>query len=579
MISSNYLAFNFHSFSNIDVMKIIDKEKNTNLHLICSQGDDGALSRVLSSAVEVDLEVKNGAANTPLIEAINEGRQVTVELLLKLGSKRTDNCTNDGNALHAAVKTGIPQLVSIVLQSGAVDLETKNLAGETPLIEAITLCNQQIVELLFEAGANTDSCTDKGWTVLHVAIKTGKLELVRTVLKYVKPMMMTNIIDSKEGGIDSKEGGPPLHYAINMCNEPIILELINYAVENQKDALELKDQKLLTPFVAAIRKKSSAAIANAFIDAGFDVNTRIMNSDGKEAWSVLHEACANNEAFAMVLLARGALISTGGPMFRFENDKIECVSKVPPIIPAASKGSKELVQALINAGDDPHFVCEDGTNPLYFAIENRNIDVLELFLKLGVNLNPKIPVDRAPLFRAKGNVKQVQLLLEHGANMNIKNSNKETPFEVICKASSLDYELVSLFLTHGANPNILVSNGRHGVTKLLHKVVLEEGKKELFDARAKLIIQLLNAGANANFKDANGHNSLHKFIYWVTYPSKYNYLYKSETVLQITQLFIDKGASISSETKKLFDEYLGKHPNETLRAIVDKKHAAECIIM
>lgn len=77
-------------------------------------------------------------------------------------------------------------------------------------------------------------------------------------------------------------------------------------------------------------------------------------------------------------------------------------------------------------------------SPLYTAIQNQNVEVVETLLKTTpTKLVGFLVVNRAAWWSSKNNTKMVAVLLKHGFDKNLKNVAKETLFFQACKDSNI----------------------------------------------------------------------------------------------------------------------------------------------
>lgn len=91
----------------------------------------------------------------------------------------------------------------------------------------------------------------------------------------------------------------------------------------------------------------------------------------------------------------------------------------------------------------------------------------------------------------------VKLLLEHGAKVDARNVDNQTPLHLACLSQCV--ETVELLIKHRADVNAIYKDGRSA----LHAAIVKESK--CFEC-AKL---LLKAGVNVNKPDAYGYTPLH----------------------------------------------------------------------
>lgn len=80
----------------------------------------------------------------------------------------------------------------------------------------------------------------------------------------------------------------------------------------------------------------------------------------------------------------------------------------------------KLVLALLEMGADPRVTGEDGETALYLAIEERDINVAQILLERGVDVNGQPDKDKIPLYVAlwKSDEAAMKLLLGHGARID-----------------------------------------------------------------------------------------------------------------------------------------------------------------
>lgn len=580
------------SFLLENCMRIADKEGNTYLHLICSQGNVEVLRQTMNSGLKIDLEVKNRQGNTPLIEAIISRREIIIELLLQAEVKTGYSEDNGLTALHASVKTRMPGIIKTLLLHGAdttvtvdregntylhelcamgnieilklileskkpIDLDVRNYSGTTPLIEAFNGNHLEIVRLLLEYGAETTGCD--GWTALHAALKSGELSIVRDLLNrgakltvydpskpgryhafstgYVVPSNYQVFPNLFRHGIEdgSLFAGTPLHYALRMPNEPIAIELIKYAKTHQPEAFEMASQISLPAFTLACSNPHfTRAVAATFLDIGTDPNIH----------NALHSSCFYNPDIASFLLEQGAWIVHGSISQPISVAERRVAAKIiNPIMTATmGAGTKELIQQLISAGDNPHFVCPDGKNALYYAtMREDSKSIVELLLNYQVNPNQRMH-DRSetPLNNAvqKESVQTVEMLLQHKASPN---------------------DVITIRTTHWPSP----------LEKVSHTTALFTAISKM---NAEIISILLKYGANPSTKNDAGNTPLQEYM------RSHAQSNPIETVLKITKLFIQEGnVKIDSGLKEVYDGYLKSHPNEELRQLVDAKTPSSVI--
>ena len=127
---------------------------------------------------------------------------------------------------------------------------------------------------------------------------------------------------------------------------------------------------------------------------------------------------------------------------------------------------------------------------------SRDLGAIRDMIAMGEDLNQKDDEGSTPIFSAveDGNLDAVKLLLDHGAKVNVRNDEKETPLMMINEETSL--ELVELLLERGAKVNRVASNGDTALIR-----VAGEGRPEVLRA-------LIRAGADLNIQNEDGLTAL-----------------------------------------------------------------------
>jgi ankyrin repeat protein len=134
---------------------------------------------------------------------------------------------------------------------------------------------------------------------------------------------------------------------------------------------------------------------------------------------------------------------------------------------------------------------------LHRVCQNKDLAMAELLLQHGAEVNVLIPGKGTSMHVAceKKDEKLLKLLLRYGADVDIVSPDLGSALHVTCKSHSAG--LAEILLQHGANVNVFSSN--HGTP--LHAACADKGD----DATIQL---LLKHGADVNSKGSNGDSVL-----------------------------------------------------------------------
>lgn len=206
---------------------------------------------------------------------------------------------------------------------------------------------------------------------------------------------------------------------------------------------------------------------------------------------------------------------------------------------------RNVVSLLLAQGADPNAAAKDGRTPLHAAAAHRHEYVAALLLSKGARVSATATNRATPLHEAfrvsdfrdllrrfaiaelvledelssmgamqileRSAARVVEVLLEHGADLESRDENGRTPLH--CASGIGDKEAIQLLLARGADPNSKAGD----LTTALHRALSDmptsapgdscmdmadenDVKQRLFD----VVTMLLEAGADANAESASG---------------------------------------------------------------------------
>lgn len=194
-----------------------------------------------------------------------------------------------------------------------------------------------------------------------------------------------------------------------------------FASDSVKPNASVKeDAEMNEQLFRAVREKDAQAVAN-IIKEGADINAQ--DSNGRTPLMIATRR--NDAATAKILIDAGADVN------------IQDHIKDTPFLYAGAEGYLEILKLTIDAGADPKITNRYGGTALIPASEHGYVEVVEeLLTRTEIDVNHVNNLGWTALLEAiilnDGGVKQqqtVQLLIDHGADVNIADRDQVTPLQ------------------------------------------------------------------------------------------------------------------------------------------------------
>ena len=163
-------------------------------------------------------------------------------------------------------------------------------------------------------------------------------------------------------------------------------------------------------------------------------------------------------------------------------------SLTTPLHSAVYSGSLETVQLLIEHGADVNAKNQNGCTPLFFAVRAGHAPIIELLLDNGADINASVASGGTPIFEAR-NYQIFKLLSDRGAKVNVTTKNGSTPlFDAVERK---DIKTIKFLLNNGADINTKAEN--NNITALKEACA---GSKEFLEK----VLQYLHTKMNRENK-------------------------------------------------------------------------------
>ena len=342
------------------------------------------------------------------------------------------------------------------------DLDASDKYGTTALHIAAFLPDYKVVQMLIERTAAIDVRDTKGRTPLHYAMRDFELgwdyDNGRRSDDDIFHCVQLLLDHGASAEAQNNHGSTPLHVAASKMSREIIQSLI----ENSTN-IDLRNNSGRTALHEALQRGQPDIIQlilnhNAEVDA--------LDSGGS---TPLHLAIYKGHLETVqLLLKRGASVA-----LRNENGQTA-------LHRASECGQSDIIQVLLNHNAEVDAPDNDGSTPLHLAISERSPASSEgSSTRIGGLATSEEP-----------SVKAVQLLLEHGANINLRNHMGQTALHKALQRGHLG--ILVLILKDNADVNAFDLNG----LTPLHLAISE--------ALPKAVQLLLGHGASVHTQNNQG---------------------------------------------------------------------------
>ncbi|RKK23082.1 hypothetical protein BFJ63_vAg14423 [Fusarium oxysporum f. sp. narcissi] len=354
---------------------------DTPLHLAAILGDVEIVERILEYGV--DIHKSNQNVNLPLVEAVRHGRELVYTKLLERGTVDIFGENRRTALIEAASVGNLAPIETLVREGALVDFPDRT--GKTALMKASKLGHTRVVELLLKSHSDVDHQDYKRDTAIMNACKGGHDDVIEILLAA-----------NAQLGIKNSAGETALADAGRHCGKGIIKRLLQHITDPVT-----RDQQSGTALVSASKRTRPDIVSLILEDAELKPTSKYIDL-------ALSESCSEpNEKVVRLLIDHGANpnmtsksegLSLLGQAIHFGNDAVVLTlldaginiegddrDESRPIHAAAARGTKTVVQSLIERGVSVNRRSATGLFPLDYAMrrEDNDTSIADLLRKHG----------------------------------------------------------------------------------------------------------------------------------------------------------------------------------------------------
>ena len=438
-----------------------------------------------------------------LIKAVEKGRVCYLESLFKNGVETNEKKVNGWALIHTAVSSNQVKVVNLLIQHGAnVNVQaTDKVSGldnlETPLHLATFIGNDEIAKLLSRNGAKVDVSVE-GVTPFHMAVINNDLEIVNMILEktnnvdpqdengftplhraiWNRKVEVAKLLISKGANIEAvaKQDLRPIHVAI-LCGSLELMEILikNGATVDAQVSIGSTNRHIDTTVQPPSKVKSKRSlkltplhltVSLSSMRGLFKVGSKIEN-----VWSsMINGSKKQNCSYEVLEKVRIKMVQ-----LLLKNDaKIEEVTdlKQTPLLLAAKNGFFEIGKFLIQHGANVNVKDHQEFTPLHHAIMSTQIEFAKLLLNNG-SLVETPGNGNQPIHEAR-NIEALRLLIDHGANVNAKDLQSNSPIDSAMKRDAVD--VLKLLIEKGANIDSIGEDGKSPLLSAIEGNCIEVAK-------------------------------------------------------------------------------------------------------
>ncbi|XP_067661803.1 ankyrin repeat domain-containing protein 50-like [Haliotis asinina] len=424
-------------------LSITDRFGLTILHSACLGGHVEVVNHVLLQNV-LDINGRVRCGRTAVMMAAENRHKDVVELLVDKGADVSLVDETGDNVLHCACRGGDAGVVKYILSKNMVDVDRRGSKNMTPIMVAKEYKHGEVVHVLLSKRPDGSLRYYKHRNMLKSACREGNIEAVKFIVSQntvninsgwrenITPVLIAakdghkDVIDllvSKGAYVSLADNGGDniLHYACRGGN----VEMVKYVLSQKMVNINSRGFQEMSPLMRAALMGHTDVI-KLLVSKGADVTQLDGGGD-----NILHYACrgGNVEVVKYVLSLNMVNINSRG------------FQTMTPILGAALKGHKDVVELLVNTGKHLILVDNGGDTILHYACRGGHVEVVTYVLSQNISdMNSRGFQKMSPLMRAAltGHTDVIKLLVSKGADVTQLDGGGDNILHYACRGGNVE---------------------------------------------------------------------------------------------------------------------------------------------
>lgn len=398
------------------VVESVDGNGNTPLHYAVNWNNENGIEYIINA--KGDVSKKNSAGETPLFNAVRHNSAAAINILIKYGANPNARDFLLDTPLHHAVRGPYMAAIDSLVVQKDIEINARNLAGKTPLSQAVIANQGEVTGKLIKYGADVNAYDDTGVTVLMDAVQN-------------KSMNTFDLLLSAKANVNLPDmNGRNAYHEAAKIKDIAIIDILSV---NGGNAL-IHDSYGKTPFSMLLTEDFS------YIESILGSDKNLVDSNGNNP---IHEAINCNASVDVVQ----KLINLG---YNIDQRNGQGLS---PLNLAISLANKEQAIVLIHNGADPFITDNIGECAITLCFNKDNQDILDEIVTDLVKSQKTDIYGQSILHYAARNasVDTIDHIIEHGIDKSLKDNSGETAYDVAVRWKN-NAVLESLKVTRKTTP-------------------------------------------------------------------------------------------------------------------------------